>query len=185
MFSETNRVRWYDNIIGILEYFAGDRVFSNSEWAKWSDAGVLQAIQDGFRLYQNTDPIGDYASFDSRAAEEWKEFFVLFLRSDQDALPIFPRFKEWGEAEQAGVDYGLAIARSYEESANVREQIRIDTFVSWGNRYRSIVRSQVPIPYITTPTNSRSFVRNFSSLVVSPHADVRFRIQEFHNSLVE
>lgn len=50
MFMQDTGVDWFHNILGILDYFAGDTQFSPLDgWTSLSDAGVLIAIQDGWR----------------------------------------------------------------------------------------------------------------------------------------
>ena len=55
--------QYFNNVIGIIEYFQEDSVFNDSEWAKRSDAAVLLAIQDGQRALQGATSMGDYTEF--------------------------------------------------------------------------------------------------------------------------
>ena len=75
MFMQDTGVDWFHNILGILDYFSADAQFSPLDgWASLSDAGVLIAIQDGWRQFGgrhaiNTSPTALAAS------GEWTEFF--------------------------------------------------------------------------------------------------------------
>lgn len=156
---------YFDNVIGIIEYFQDDSTFNNSDWAKYSDAGVLLAIQDGWRIKQGQKAIGNYDDFTSNnpgqenPAEAWAAFF-------RSVGPEGENLTLWGKAEQAGVDYGLYIAQPFFASAGQFEQAKITVFVAWGNQYRSLVSANNIWPGITHPSNSGSFVYWFSTGII-------------------
>ena len=180
-FQEMTGVGWFDNVEGILRYFGNNRRFKDSQWAKLSDAGVLIAIQDGWRVYNRLDPIDSYSavSSDSNPATAWSKFFEVYLnpRSGREEV-----YNAWGIAEQMGVDYGLALA----QAENLSEGLQSAYFVWWGNIYRTIVRDGFQVvdvatcsniqctayrvrefPNITTPYNSGPFTEWFSTNVIS------------------
>ncbi|MCS6911035.1 MAG: RHS repeat-associated core domain-containing protein, partial [Anaerolineales bacterium] len=94
---------WFNNIIDIIKYFEGSPILHHmapGSWASWADAGVLQAIQNGWVLRSGGTPV----STSGGAAQLWADFFVqgaLSGFSDEATLKPY-----WGKAEQAGVDYG-------------------------------------------------------------------------------
>jgi RHS repeat-associated protein len=178
--------RYFDNILGIIEYFQGDSVFSNSAWAKLSDAGVLLAIQDGQRLVEGNSPMGNYAGFmaagNADPATAWGSFFRTVGSTQGANLAL------WGTAEQLGVDYGTFLANPL-LIEGTKESIYAETFVAWGNVYRGVVISGAPgtfapencasgfycqawttPSYFFHPSHSRGFVREFSRNVISPAA---------------
>lgn len=183
-FMEDTGVGWFNNINGILEFFRDDAVFSTSDWASYSDAGVLAAIQDGWRLHQQTTPIGT-------GGAEWHLFFDMEASGESDSNLL----QQWGIAEQAGVNYGLDLASNFAENAGLREQMRIDMFVGFGNAYRSFVSDgsmfvieptmsdyqlivEVSVSLVTSPFldprrgSSQTFVREFSQNIITPIADI-------------
>ncbi len=184
-FQGMSGVNWFDNVQGILRYFEGDRTFSNSSWAKLSDAGVLIAIQDGWRLREDKSPMSDYSIVgDDNPASAWKKFFSLFAKGDISSADVF---NAWGDAEQKGVDYGIKLAENFKLEVGMQA----DYFVWWGNVYRHIVKEGIPmssggtypggdltvspghlyfareIPGVTTPYNSGGFTEGFSQIVIS------------------
>ena len=128
--------------------------------------------------------MGDYSIIaDQNPAELWKEFFGTVLDPLQD---LRQRFEKWGKAEQARVNFGIAIADGVRSKADQREQAQIDVFVWWGNQYRSLVSTGLPgrvptwaqgaNPFNPSTTASQEFVKNFGSLVVSPMAQVKYNL---------
>ena len=185
MFQKKNNVDWFDNVVGILEYFRDDSVLGKSGWASLSDAGVLLAIQDGYRTYKGGSGIGSARGFTSgenaawqKASELWNEFYFDYYHS------LKPRddmrtFSKWGLAEQAGVDFGIQLADAHAVATDNLEQARIDTFVYFGNIYRGIISSGSKLTQwepIDTPWNSHVFVYYFSILVVSPRSYQTYQI---------
>ena len=186
-FMKDSGVFWFQNILGILAYFADDPQFSPLEgWASLSDAGVLIAIQDGWRLYNHLEPINDgKASEDAR--EAWAQFFRLRqLNGDNDSDVA----SQWGTAEQEGVNYGVSLAEPLKASSDFATQVEIETFVWFGNRYRSLItdhadqiltldlKTQIG-PFVIEPTaifdprtvSSGVFVYFFSRGVISKIAE--------------
>lgn len=102
-------------------------------WASWSDAGVLQAIQDGYRLSRGHDAIGTDA-LAQEAAQKWATFFSEFPAAERSE-----RKRLWAPAEQAGVDYGIALAdaRPRGRGGPLEAQLIAD-FVQVGNLYRAL-----------------------------------------------
>ncbi|ABX02867.1 MAG TPA: hypothetical protein DEF47_24240 [Herpetosiphon sp.] len=104
-------------------------------WASWADAGVLEAIQNGFFLFQNEgSPIPAGFNDCAGAASAWKEFFFQ-QASGLEQEKLIPC---WAMAEQLGVTYGS-------DAANLRAGVPapgttagdlIPQFVAYGNFYR-------------------------------------------------
>lgn len=132
-FMEYTGVEWFYNIIGILAYFRDDVVWSNSVWASVSDAAVLRVIQDGWRVANGASSIG----VENDATNAWKKFFVGEANGEDDHILL----RLWGEAEQAGVDYGIDLAEPYISS--IMEEAYIDSFVAFGNVYRWMIVGDV------------------------------------------
>ena len=153
-------------------------MFANSDWASYSDAGVLQAIQDGWRLNRQLSPIGN-------GGAEWHEFFQMQEAGEPDDILL----QQWGVAEQAGVDFGIDLASHLAESATLRERIRIGTFVGFGNAYRSFVSdgSMFTVDY---HTSDYQLILDVSvSLVTRPLLDPRtgssqFFVREFAQNIM-
>ncbi|MBI3244141.1 MAG: RHS repeat-associated core domain-containing protein [Chloroflexi bacterium] len=176
-FSAQTGVDKFKNIIGIIAYFRDDPVFTNSDWAKLSDAGVLFVIMDGYNRFTGNGSscsVGGKMCGDSSGL--WRDFFLAESNDQADA------YEKWGRAEQSGVNYGTTIAQSLRDQAGMREQIQIDTFVGFGNAYRSLIGSgagrQVNWAWfesfgsggILDPGTPQSggFVYGWSQIVVSP-----------------
>ena len=164
-FMENTGAEWFHNINGILEFFRDDPVFSDSAWASYSDAAVLAAIQDGWRSHISLDPIGT-------GGTEWEIFFNKRIAGAGDAELL----QQWGVAEQSGVNYGVALAEPFADGEDLRESLQIETFVGFGNFYRTLVSSgfvfetapvMTPLFDPRTPT-SHFFVREFSQNVIIP-----------------
>ena len=179
--------QYFDNIIGIIEYFQSDPVFWNSEWARLSDAGVLLAIQDGHRVSIEDMPMGDYVAFMRSTGKEspavsWSRFLKTVHRETAD-------LSLWGKAEQLGVDFGTFVAAPVLKDPDAIETVYAEYFKGWGDIYRIVVSSGVPnlfapenctlrygcsvwtLPsFLIHPSHSRAFVRLFSRSIVSPSA---------------
>ncbi len=182
--------QYFNNILGIIEYFQGDAIFSTSAWASVSDAGVLLAIQDGQRQVLGDAAIGNYGDFlksggEGNPADAWEAFF-------KTVTPNGAELALWGDAEQLGVDYGTFLAEPLALNAELAEQIQIGTFVTFGNLYRGVVSTGIvnnmepiqadcylyigcaysgsPLTPMLHPTHSQSFVRGFSRYIINPTA---------------
>ena len=172
MFMKQSGAAWFQNILGILDYFGGDSQFSSLDgWASLADAGVLVVIQDGWRQFNG------WSTIDSRpealqASSAWREFFRLqALLGDKNPGV----HSQWGLAEQAGVNFGTAIAEPLKAGADPLTEIKIDTFVGFGNFYRSIISQNAELVIALNVSifdprteQSRQFVEGFSSNVISP-----------------
>ncbi|MFD3164605.1 WXG100 family type VII secretion target [Herpetosiphon sp. NSE202] len=134
----------FHNIQDIIAFFDESSALGHmgpGTWASWADAGVLEAIQNGFFLFQNEGrPIPAGFNDCAGAAFAWKEFFVQQLSglAEEKLIPY------WAMAEQMGVNYGS-------DAANLRAGIPargtaagdlIPQFVAYGNLYRFIARNE-------------------------------------------
>jgi RHS repeat-associated protein len=128
---------WFNNIIDIIKYFEQSPILHHmapGSWASWADAGVLQAIQNGWVLYTGGTPV----STSGGAAQLWADFFKQGVSIGFSAEAVLKPY--WGKAEQAGVDYGVALAdRVLGGRPGGEEGQLIDVFVRFGNAYRSMV----------------------------------------------
>src|SRR5690606_2534281 len=103
----------------------------------------------------------------------WAVFFRLEAATGGQRSLEGLTLKQWGDAEQAGVDFALAYARPYFNSAGESEQEKIEHFVWWGNQYRRFISAginQVEVArWATDPRESTSspFVRMFSNCAIS------------------
>ena len=159
---------WFNNVLGILEYFRDSPSFHDSVRMMFEDAHVLIVIQDGLRGALGRLNPGETLG---RAATLWQDFFAG-QQSGADDSTLLPR---WGRAEQAGVDEAgqEAIARGLTYSRS--QQSVYDTFVTFGNLYRTAAtnrwplfvnplglnQSQSPV-WIPDPRADRNTVRNLA-----------------------
>jgi hypothetical protein len=172
MFMGETGVDWFYNILGILDYFAGDTQFSSLDGsASLSDAGVLIAIQDGWRQFGGDSPVNTDSGA-LVASAEWERFFEAQRQFGDDDPRVASR---WGVAEQAGVNYGVSIAEPLKTQSDIATQIEIDTFVTAGNFYRWIISDNAALAVNVAIFDPRSqssqvFVNAFSTWIVSPTA---------------
>lgn len=167
-----SNVNWFQNILGILDYFGGDRQFSSLDgWASLADAGVLVVIQDGWRQF-NGDSAIENSPGALQASSAWREFFSLrAIRGDNDPGVA----SQWGLAEQAGVNYGTTIAEPLKAGVDTLTDIKIDTFVGFGNVYRWAISEHADLAislrvFDPRTEQSRSFVYGVSKNGISPFA---------------
>ncbi len=136
MFMKESNVNWFHNILGILDYFGGDPQFSSlNGWASLADAGVLVVIQDGWRQF-NGDAAIDNSPGSLEASSAWQKFFSLRSIEGDESPGVA---SQWGLAEQTGVNFGTAIAEPRKAGVDTLTDINIDTFVWFGNVYRSLI----------------------------------------------
>jgi phospholipase C len=139
-FMRQPEVEWFHNIIGILQYFANDPHFRHSAWAEKSDAGVLLAVNDGWRLSEDQGAIGNYQGIPAaNPARMWERFF----RAERGGGDISRLFMMWGTAEQRGVEYGIRVANPERFRAQGLHRTKIETFTEHGNTYRTLLQAGV------------------------------------------
>jgi hypothetical protein len=121
-------------MMAAIEFMSGDPNFSQADgWAYYMDAGILQAVNDGWNEFQGNDAIGD-------GGHKWAHFFsqreACKPACDSDDSLIATRLG----AEQAGVDYaaGLAESSNRHDSASVIDQVHIEAFLTSANGYRAL-----------------------------------------------
>ena len=177
LFMEETETPWFQNILGILDFFGSDPSFAPHDgWASVSDAAVLQAINDGWLLAEGNEAIGP--SGDEDASRLWQSFFISIEKRSPDAR------SKWGAAEQAGVDYGLQVAGPLLDNGSAFAQWKAKNFVRIGNIYRFMVENEMhrtPLissfesvgfaPLDPRTTDSRLFV-NVAGMIGS-HVDLR------------
>jgi RHS repeat-associated protein len=135
---------WFRNIEDIIVYFSESQILDRSldGWASWSDAGVLEVIQDGQVLFERNQPAhaGDETPsarrLRKRASSAWHAFFQKYDVDRENITELKPL---WAVAEQAGVEYGIQVAEDRLTIAqSSKELLLIDAFVFAGDAYRSI-----------------------------------------------
>lgn len=133
----------FHNIQDIIVFFDESSALGHmgpGTWASWADAGVLEAIQNGYVLHQSKGIIPPGFNDCAGAAFAWKEFFLHQSKglAEEKLIPY------WAMAEQMGVNYGS-------DAANLRAGIPargtaagdlIPQFVAYGNLYRFIARNE-------------------------------------------
>jgi RHS repeat-associated protein len=166
---------WFNNILGIIEYFAASPIFHNSEWAKHTDGTVLWVIQEGLAITfglrpGNDENSGGYAA--SWAAVRWGAFFMTYFDAVRSgtygSTGTETRLKNlWGIAEQTGVNYALALADHLGPASAAESNLR-QNFVRAGNDYRTAVtngRSATIVGAASDPRRDREFVRKAAQAV--------------------
>jgi RHS repeat-associated protein len=136
---------WFNDIRGAILELSSDPDYQQMDgWAAYLDAGILQAINDGMRLYDGYGAIGHtlsngqgYSTINGGAG--WRDFFRNFYAGMAEDPLIVSRLR----AEQMGVDYALSLPetdRRY-QSSGTRVQIKVDTFLWGADRYRDFGRA--------------------------------------------
>jgi hypothetical protein len=141
---------WLNDIYGAVGFLASDRDFSNlGGWAAHADAGVLQGLQDGWRIHEGKAAIGRYVSGNSsylhlNGGGEWARFFDMLDIFNQPGGDQNDGFTErliaarLG-AEQMGVNYGREYAQGLYDHASLRLRFKIDQFNYAADEYRRTV----------------------------------------------
>lgn len=134
---------WFHNIQDIIAFFDESAALGHmgpSTWASWADAGVLEAMQNGYQLHQSKGMMPPGFNDCAGAAQAWQQFFDR-EEAGADKTELLPL---WATAEQRGVNYGS-------DAANLRAGIPapgtsagnlVPDFVAYGNTYRCIARMQ-------------------------------------------
>lgn len=91
---------------------------------------MLQAIQDGYRLFTQRAAIGT-----SEAAGLWQTFFKAASQQEPDT--VLRSF--WGPAEQAGTQYGIQQADARVGRPGGFTGLLLENFIAAGNVYRDLV----------------------------------------------
>jgi RHS repeat-associated protein len=133
--SEVQSGGWFNNVAGILDYFNNSPVFHNSAYMLKADAGVLKAIQDGAAAAANIR--GLPGGSERTAAAKWQKFFLAYgggLSTQSSSGGTLTAL--WGDAEQAGVKYGIDLATATYGRPAGREGALAYEFTGFGNIYR-------------------------------------------------
>lgn len=129
---------WFNNVLGILEYFRDSPTFKDSDRMKFEDAHILTVIQDGLRGALGRLNPGEMLQ---GAAAKWSDFFTAQQGGQPDS-DLIPR---WGAAEQAGVDEAGLAATGRGLTFNGVQQRVYTGFVLTGNLYRWAATNHVPL----------------------------------------
>ena len=108
----------------------------------YMDAAVLQAINDGARIWQGESPIGHKDSKGFRhGGGKWASFFALETERmrHNPSVPQSSLDRDRLDAEQVGVDYArsLDVSQHRLENETRKTQIRIDFFLLGADTYRA------------------------------------------------
>ena len=136
-FTQENHLgNWFNDIEGAIEFMSTDKDFrKEGSIAEVMDAAVLQAINDGWRLYKRQNQIGG-------GGQGWVNFFILLdtkkLYANQEAVPQTQINIARLAAEQFGVDYsyGLVDVKAAINNADDFENIYFDVFKTSADKYR-------------------------------------------------
>ncbi|MCC6627817.1 MAG: RHS repeat-associated core domain-containing protein, partial [Chloroflexi bacterium] len=158
---------WFNNVKGIIRYFADSPTFRDSQRMSLADAGVLHAIQEGLAgsIVLRSRPDGFGAAV-AEAAGHWSSFFNKLLKPGESA-PGAELRQAWGTAEQAGVNYGMRLAERIPYKDR-QEQLLTESFVAMGNVYRTAVANDASIPMIAPGPRGYPMVRQWK---VDPRKD--------------
>ncbi len=137
---------WFHNIQDIIAFFDESPSLHHmrrGSWASWADAGVLEAMQNGFVLHNATIkglPIPPGFNDCNGAAQAWQKFFDGRLdgQDDKYLIPL------WSIAEQMGVNYGSVEANRKVglPAPGTAEGDLLIQFVGYGNMYRFIAHME-------------------------------------------
>jgi hypothetical protein len=132
---------WFNDITTVLQYFRDDPDFSPAGgWAYRADAAVLQAIQDGWRMFEGKDPVGYYDRRDRHqvhGGENWKTFFEMVAGPEADKSSDDADVLARLAAEQRGADYAWYVGRRLYEAEDGRSQMKIRMFKNAADWYRT------------------------------------------------
>ncbi len=124
----------FGNVQDIIAFFDESHDMRNMRSGSWSsvaDAGVLEAIQNGYRLHTTKGAVPAGFNDCDGAALAWQNFFAGHAagKSDPELLPL------WAMAEQRGVNYGSRVANGWAgvPPAGTDEGDLIPQFVAYGN----------------------------------------------------
>lgn len=100
--------------------------------AEVMDAAVLQAINDGWRIYKGLDPFGD-------GGQGWSTFFQGVEAFENKEIDVNQLIAIRLEAEQYGVDYswGLSDVQTAYGNSDTLDQIYFDIFKGGADSYRA------------------------------------------------
>ncbi len=122
---------WFDDIAGAIEILSNDPDYQDMNgWAAYIDAGILQAINDGMRIFNNQDPIGDgggaWSAFFSAEDKGWENSNLNGLIALRLA------------GEQGGVDYAALLPETIRrhDASDARVQLKSYLFLKGANQYR-------------------------------------------------
>jgi len=127
---------WFQNVRDVIDYFSESDTLHNlrrGSWTSWSDAAVLEAIQNGFAISSGYPP----ASYSGGAATRWARFFNELRGGTTDMNTLLPL---WASAEQAGVNYGSEVADGLVGRPTGDEGKLLTNFIAVGNFYRGLAR---------------------------------------------
>ena len=118
---------WFNNIVGIIQYFQGSHYFANDARMKAADGYVLWAIAEGYRGFLGFGP-----------GNVW----TPFMKQANAGAPMSKLRTLWATAEQEVVDFSTDVSQQYAETED--QQAMYDVFVYFGNEYRTNVKENDP-----------------------------------------
>ncbi|MDP8975922.1 MAG: hypothetical protein M3N28_06090 [Actinomycetota bacterium] len=166
---------WFRNIEGILEFERDKGVLKKGSWFSLINASILAAIQDGMAL-----SLGRAKLSSNPGAEKWRRFFDSRQRKESQGRPR-PANKEsdserlWAEAEQEATEEGAKKAvRGHGQAPTFEEGV----FLWLGDRYRSAVKSELPVVDELADPRNREFSRDGGEAAYDVPREVRERADE-------
>ena len=137
----TGAGEWLHDVRGVItDIFKKDPNASFLSWALKGDAGVLLALENGWRGYNGNSPIGSDPQLQGAAAT-WSRFFSKLgaynssnrAQSDGDTQDIIAVRLQ---AEQQGADYAFGLARDVYDKLDPETRGQIDVFRTGADIYR-------------------------------------------------
>ena len=128
---------WFDDILGAIGFLSSDSDYARmGGWAAYMDAAILQAINDGMRLYSGQSAIGSGSSHGGGA---WNAFFKGLKDDRLEGTDLNRLIGLRLAGEQGGVDYARSLPETQRRFANEtrRVQIKVDLFLWGADNYRS------------------------------------------------
>lgn len=127
--------RW-GAVEGVLEFFAERHLGKPGSWVSYVDAGDLEAIERGIALAEGrgTDTYGNPGSV------LWAGYLLLLRSGDLTDRSAHDR--AWGEAEQASIDDGVALAEHVHgltPTAVERRFFEFTQFYRWALGHRPLL----------------------------------------------
>ncbi|HAV76635.1 MAG TPA: hypothetical protein DCX53_04695 [Anaerolineae bacterium] len=123
---------WFDDMIGAIDFMASDaNLGKEGGTAEVMDAGVLQALNNGWRLFHGKEQIGG-------GGDKWAMFFHALIKEFSTDINELIALRL--QAEQGGVDYAwdLETTQAAQDGMNVYDQIAFLTFKAGADGYRSL-----------------------------------------------
>lgn len=124
---------WFNNIVGIIQYFQHSHYFANDQRMKAADGYVLWEIAEGYRGFLGLG-----------SGNEWTRFMNLQFANPSAPLPALRNL--WATAEQDTVVVSTAFSEAKPETDD--QAALYDLFVTFGDVYRANVKQNDPAKFL-------------------------------------